>query len=45
MRHYKYDGEAFIPYFIKLNPLNTKNLDVLANEEFSGSNFKFEVVD
>ena len=45
MRHYKSDDETFKPTFINLNPLNTKYLDVLASEEFSGSNFKFEVVD
>ncbi|CAD8205015.1 unnamed protein product [Paramecium pentaurelia] len=45
MRHYKSDDETFKPTFINLNPLNTKYLDVLGNEEFQGSNFKFEVVD
>nr|CAR82067.1 TPA: calcium release channel IV1b [Paramecium tetraurelia] len=44
MRHYKSDDETFKPTFINLNPLNTKYMDVLASEEFSGSNFKFEVV-
>ncbi|CAD8112241.1 unnamed protein product [Paramecium sonneborni] len=45
MRHYKSDDETFKPTFINLNPLNTKYLDVMASEDFQGSNFKFEVVD
>lgn len=45
MRHYKADDETFKPTFINLNPLNTKYLDIVASEDFSGSNFKFETVD
>ncbi|CAD8120276.1 unnamed protein product [Paramecium sonneborni] len=47
MRHYKSndDNVVFKPIFIQLNPLNTKYQDVIASEQFSGSNFKFEVVD
>lgn len=44
MRHYKSDDETFKPTFINYNPLGARYLDILANEEFSGSNFKFEIV-
>ncbi|CAD8123812.1 unnamed protein product [Paramecium sonneborni] len=45
MKHYKADYQTFQPMFIQLNPFNTQYLDVLASEDFSGSNFKFETVD
>jgi inositol 1,4,5-triphosphate receptor type 3 len=45
MRHYKANDETFKPTFINLNPLGIRNLDIVADEEFTGSTFKFEPVD
>ena len=44
MGHFKSNNDTFLSTFINLNPLKSTFLDILAGEDFSGSNFMFERV-
>ena len=45
MGHFKQSNDTYLSTFINLNPLKTRYYDVSASEDFSGSNFQFEIVD